>query len=112
VTSTVQIQHALVNVLENALGLAPDEPVHIRVSATGRSCSSASPIAGRGSRRSVSDAEPFHRVPERIRAGLGLHRARGFAGERRPALVESRPGQGASFVLALPAVELPVEVPA
>ena len=56
--------------------------------------------------------EPFHRcraTPPARGAGLGLAIARGFAEANGGRLwVESRPGQGASFVLALPAVELPV----
>ena len=58
--------------------------------------------------------EPFHHVPgghDQRGPGLGLAIARGFAEANGGRLwVESRPGQGASFVLALPAVELPVEV--
>ena len=58
--------------------------------------------------------EPFHRVPggpDQRGPGLGLAIARSFAEANGGRLwVESRPGQGASFVLALAAVELPVEV--
>jgi two-component system sensor histidine kinase KdpD len=60
--------------------------------------------------------EPFHRIAGRSGqrgAGLGLTIARGFTEANGGRVwVESRSGQGASFVLALPSVELPVEVPA
>jgi two-component system sensor histidine kinase KdpD len=109
-----QIQRALVNVIENALRLSPPtEPVHIRVSATRRDVLVRVTDHGPG----VPDAdrerifEPFHRVPGRSDgrgAGLGLAIARGFVGANDGRLwLESREGQGASFVLALPLVELP-----
>jgi two-component system sensor histidine kinase KdpD len=56
--------------------------------------------------------EPFHRGARRgdaPGAGLGLAIARGFAEANGGRLtVESRVGQGATFVLALPAVPTPV----
>ena len=60
--------------------------------------------------------EPFHRIPGRPDepgAGLGLAIARGFAEANGGRLwLETREGQGASFVLALPFVELPAPVTA
>jgi two-component system sensor histidine kinase KdpD len=60
--------------------------------------------------------QPFYRIPGRPDepgAGLGLAIARGFAEANGGRLwLESRTGQGASFVLALPLVELPLPVPA
>ena len=60
--------------------------------------------------------EPFHRIaggPDEPGAGLGLAIARGFAEANGGRLwLESREGQGASFVLALPLVELPAPVTA
>jgi two-component system sensor histidine kinase KdpD len=57
--------------------------------------------------------EPFSRAPgstERSGSGLGLAIAKGFAeGNGGRVWAESRQGQGASFVLALPLVEVPVE---
>ncbi len=112
----VQIQRALVNLLENALDFSPaDEPVHVRVSATRKELLIRVTDRGPGipeeERERIFD--PFHRVagrPDRRGAGLGLAIARGFAEANGGRLwVESRPGQGASFVLALPVVELPVE---
>ena len=56
--------------------------------------------------------EPFGRAPgaeERSGSGLGLAIAKGFAeGNGGRVWAESRQGQGASFVLALPLVEVPV----
>jgi signal transduction histidine kinase len=57
--------------------------------------------------------EPFYRGNERSGAGLGLAIARGFAAANEGRVwAESRPGQGATFALALPVVETPVELPA
>ena len=115
----VQIQRALVNLLENALRFSPpDEPVHVASRLRARRCSSASPIAGPGIPEAEHERifEPFHRIagrPDEPGAGLGLAIARGFAEANGGRLwLESREGQGASFVLALPLVELPVAVPA
>jgi two-component system, OmpR family, sensor histidine kinase KdpD len=113
----VQIQRALVNVLENALRVSPsDEPVHVRVSATRKELLVR--VTDRGPGIPDEDRErifePFQRVTrgtDQRGPGLGLAIARGFAEANGGRLwVESRPGQGASFVLALPAVELPAEV--
>ena len=115
----VQIQRVLVNLLENALTLSPpDEPVHVRVHATSKELLIR--VTDRGPGVPEEEREriflPFYRVPGRpdqIGAGLGLAIARGFTEANGGRLwLESRAGQGASFVLALPAVELPVEVPA
>ena len=59
--------------------------------------------------------EPFYRSgsDQRSGAGLGLAIARGFAVANGGRLwAESRPGQGATFALALPVVEVPAELPA
>ncbi len=59
--------------------------------------------------------EPFYRGDQRRRsgAGLGLAIARGFAAANGGRVwAESRPGQGATFALALPVVEVPAELPA
>jgi two-component system sensor histidine kinase KdpD len=115
----VQIQRVLVNVLENALRVSPSyEPVHVRVSATRKELLIR--VTDRGPGIPDEDRErifePFQRVTggtDQRGPGLGLAIARGFAEANGGRLwVESRPGQGASLVLALPAVELPVEIPA
>jgi two-component system, OmpR family, sensor histidine kinase KdpD len=115
----VQIQRVLVNLLENALRVSPaGEAVHVRVSATRRELLIRVTDRGPGIPSAERERifEPFHRIAgesDQRGAGLGLAIARGFAEANGGRLwLESHPGQGASFVLALPAVELPVEVPA
>jgi signal transduction histidine kinase len=59
--------------------------------------------------------EPFYRRAGDASsgAGLGLAIARGFAAANDGRVwAESRPGQGATFGLALPVVEVPVELQA
>ena len=114
-----QVQRALVNVLENAIRLSPpDEQVHVRVNATRKELLIRVTDRGPGVPEHEYERvfEPFHRVagqPDQRGAGLGLAIARGFAEANGGRLwLESREGQGASFVLALPVVELPVQVPA
>jgi two-component system, OmpR family, sensor histidine kinase KdpD len=105
-----QIQRALVNLLENALRYSPaDEPVHVQVVETPsrvlvRVVDHGPGVASRDRERIF---EPFQRgSADRRGAGLGLAITRGFA-EANDARVwaESRPGQGATFVLALPRTE-------
>jgi two-component system sensor histidine kinase KdpD len=114
-----QIQRALANVLENALRLSPPgEPVNVRLTATRREVLIRVTDRGPGVPEAERELifEPFHRIAGRgdeTGAGLGLAIARGFADANGGRLwLESREGQGASFVLALPLVELPVEIPA
>ncbi len=114
-----QIQRSLVNLLENALRLSPEEePVHVRVTGTRKEVLIRVTDRGPGVPEEERELvfEPFHRVAGRTGepgAGLGLAIARGFAAANGGRLwVESREGQGASFVLALPQVELPAPVAA
>ncbi len=115
----VQIQRVLVNLLENALRVSPaGEDVHVRVTATRKELLVRITDRGPGIPDEEREQifEPFHRVtgpPDQRGPGLGLAIARGFTEANGGRLwVESRPGQGASFVLALPAVELEVGIPA
>jgi two-component system sensor histidine kinase KdpD len=114
-----QIQRALVNLLENSLRLSPaGEPVHVRVTATRKEVLIRVTDRGPGVPPEERERvfEPFHRIagrPEDAGAGLGLAIARGFAEANGGRLwLESREGQGASFVLALPLVELPAPITA
>jgi two-component system sensor histidine kinase KdpD len=114
-----QIQRALVNLLENSLRLSPaGEPVHVRVTATRKEVLIRVTDRGPGIPPEEHERvfEPFHRIagrPDEPGAGLGLAIARGFAEANGGRLwLESREGQGASFVLALPLVEVPSPVTA
>ena len=109
----IQLQRALVNLLENALRVSPPgEPVTVRVNATRKELLMR--VVDRGPGVPADELErifaPFHQLGTAGGAGLGLAIARGFAEANGGRLwVESRAGQGASFALALPAVEAPVE---
>lgn len=110
----VQMQRALVNLLENALRVSPPgEPVTIRVNATRKELLIRVVDRGPGVPADQLERifEPFHQLDPAGGAGLGLAIARGFATANGGRLwVESLSGQGASFALALPAVETPAEV--
>jgi two-component system, OmpR family, sensor histidine kinase KdpD len=104
-----QVERVLVNLLENALKYSPgDEPVQVQVGGTQhevhiRVIDHGPGITGEDARLIF---EPFQRggATGRIRgAGLGLAIAKGFAEANGGRVwVESRSGQGATFVLALP----------
>jgi two-component system sensor histidine kinase KdpD len=107
-----QIQRALVNLIENALKYSPaDEPV--RVQALGSPFEGAIRVIDHGPGVPPGERdrifEPFQRgerTGERPGAGLGLAIARGFAEANGGRLsVESRAGQGATFVLSLPSAQ-------
>jgi two-component system, OmpR family, sensor histidine kinase KdpD len=111
-----QIQRVLVNLLENALKFSAD-PVHLRATPVGSEVVIRVVNRGGGIPQAELDRifEPFQRVAgERVHgAGLGLAIAKGFAEANCGRLwAESKPGQGAAFVLVLPAVEAPALVPA
>jgi two-component system sensor histidine kinase KdpD len=110
-----QIRRVLVNLLENGLKYSPPgEDVRVHVTASRAEAHvrviDHGPGVPPGEREQIF--EPFHRgargadVPG---AGLGLAIARGFAEANGGRLaVESHVGQGATFVLALPAAQPPV----
>jgi two-component system sensor histidine kinase KdpD len=113
-----QIQRVLVNLLENALKFSePSSPVQVRGNPARGEVVIRVTNRGPGIPQSELGRifEPFQRAAG-VRtggAGLGLAIARGFA-EANGARVwaESRPGQGASFALALPTVESPALISA
>ncbi|MDX6506682.1 MAG: two-component system, OmpR family, sensor histidine kinase KdpD [Gaiellaceae bacterium] len=102
-----QIECVLVNLLENALRYSPStEPVRVQMAQTASRVLVRIVDHGPGvpSQDRERIFEPFQRGTGGSRgAGLGLAIARGFA-EANDARVwaESRPGQGATFVLAMP----------
>jgi two-component system, OmpR family, sensor histidine kinase KdpD len=111
-----QVQRALVNLLENALKYSPpEEPVHVQVIATPSEAAIRVIDHGPGVAPAERDRifEPFQRGArsDRPGAGLGLAIARGFAEANGGTLaVESRAGQGATFVLRFPVAEQPEPV--
>jgi two-component system sensor histidine kinase KdpD len=107
-----QIQRVLVNLIENALKYSSD-PVRLQVSSTPTEVLVRVVDQGAGVRANELDRifEPFQRgsLDHGRGAGLGLAIARGFAEANHGRVwAESRPGQGATFVLALPTVRTAV----
>jgi len=105
-----QLQRALVNLIENALKYSPpDEPVRVQVGAKGAEATIRVIDHGPGVSLAERDLifEPFQRgrrATDAPGAGLGLAIARGFAEANGGRVtVESRSGQGATFVLTLAA---------
>jgi two-component system, OmpR family, sensor histidine kinase KdpD len=108
----IQAQRILVNLLDNALKFSSaDDPVYVRGTSTRRDVIVRVVDRGPGIPADQLEHifEPFHRVSgraDRRGAGLGLAIARGFAEANGGRVwAESRPEQGASFALALPAEE-------
>ncbi len=111
-----QIQRVLANLIENALKFSPEgAKVHVRITATRMEAIVRIVDQGPGLAEDELERvfEPFYRRDTRTGAGLGLAIARGFAAANGGRVwAESRPGQGASFALALPVVDVPAELPA
>ena len=104
-----QIQRVLVNLIENALKYSPDT-VGMHVTTTPSEVLIRVVDRGEGvpHRDLERIFEPFQRGSNGTGggAGLGLAIARGFAEANNGRVwAESRPGQGATFVLALPVIE-------
>jgi two-component system sensor histidine kinase KdpD len=112
-----QVQRVLVNLFENALKFSPPgEDVRVRVASTRQELLVRVIDSGPGVPEAERERifEPFHRFeggPDHRGAGLGLAIARGFAAANGGRVwVESREDQGATFVLALPVVDVPAPV--
>lgn len=113
----VQIERALVNLLDNALRYSPaGAPVTVNVGEKGAELLVRVIDHGRGIPAGERERifEPFHRLDgERHGAGLGLAIARGFVEANGGRLwVERAETRGSSFVLALPRLVRPAEVTA
>jgi two-component system, OmpR family, sensor histidine kinase KdpD len=113
-----QIQRVLVNLLENALKFSSaTEPVQLRANPSRDEVVVRVTNHGRGIPQAELGRifEPFQRVEGQRTggAGLGLAIAKGFTEANGGRIwAESRPEQGATFVLVLPAVGAPAMVPA
>jgi two-component system sensor histidine kinase KdpD len=111
-----QVQRVLANLIENALRYSPaDGRILVRITATRKDAIVRVVDQGHGLAESELERvfEPFYRHDGDLRsgAGLGLAIARGFAEANGGRVwAESRPGQGATFALALPVVEVPAEL--
>ena len=108
-----QLERALVNLLENALRYSsPADPVEIRAETVSGEVVIRVIDRGPGIPETERETifEPFRQGAEGADrgTGLGLAIARGFVLVNSGRLwVESEPGKGASFALALPAVKMP-----
>jgi K+-sensing histidine kinase KdpD len=107
-----QVEHALVNLLENALKFSsPTDPVEMRAESIGgevivRIADHGPGIPAHEQRRVF---EPFHGVG----TGLGLAIARGFVELNGGRIwVESEVGHGTTFAVAFPSVRIREQVPA
>jgi len=112
-----QLERALVNLMENALKYSPtSEPVFVRVAAT--SSQVLIRVIDHGPGVAAADSErifaAFHRSlgSAGVRgAGLGLAIAQGFADANGGRIwLETHQGQGATFVLGLPAWRLEARI--
>jgi len=109
----VQIQRVLANLIENAVKFSPPTShVHVHITTTRQEAIVRVVDQGPGIPKGQLELvfEPFYRNGP-YGAGLGLAIARGFATANGGRVwAESRPGQGATFALALPVVEVPSEL--
>jgi K+-sensing histidine kinase KdpD len=107
-----QVEHALVNLLENALKFSsPTDPVEMRAESGDDQVIVRISDHGPGipANEQARVFEPFHGVG----TGLGLAIARGFVRLNGGRIwVESEPGHGTTFAVAFPAVRARERVPA
>lgn len=107
-----QVEHALVNLLENALKFSsPTDPVEMRAESSGGDVVVRITDHGPGipPHEQALVFEPFHGVG----TGLGLAIARGFVELNGGRIwVESEVGHGTTFAIAFPSVRLREQVPA
>jgi two-component system sensor histidine kinase KdpD len=110
----LQIERVLANLIENAVKYSPDHAARVLVSSTSREVLVR--VIDRGPGLAPAEMErvfePFQRgsVGQVPGAGLGLAIARGFAEANGGRVwAESRAGQGATFVLALPTAQVTEE---
>lgn len=109
-----QLERAFANLMENAARYGGGRPVSVRARAVGDRVMIR--IVDRGPGIPLAEQEriftPFYRGPETAGrvpgSGLGLAIARGFVEANGGTLtVESLPGQGTTFVIALPVERVP-----
>jgi two-component system sensor histidine kinase KdpD len=104
-----QLERAFANLIENAARYSGGEPISVRARATGGRILVR--VVDRGPGIDLADQQriftPFVRGPNGANgSGLGLAIVRGFIEANGGRVhVESRPGQGASFVVELPLTE-------
>jgi K+-sensing histidine kinase KdpD len=107
-----QVEHALVNLLENALKFSsPTDPVELRAESVGGDVIVRIVDHGPGipAHEQTRVFEPFHGVG----TGLGLAIARGFLELNGGRIwVESEVGHGTTFAVAFPSVRIREQVPA
>jgi two-component system, OmpR family, sensor histidine kinase KdpD len=110
----LQVERALANLIENAVKYSPDHAARVLVNSTAREVLVR--VIDRGPGLAPAEMErvfePFQRgsVGKVPGAGLGLAIARGFAEANGGRVwAESRAGQGATFVLALPIAQIAEE---
>jgi len=112
----VQIGRAIANLIENAVKFSPPGGrVHVGVTPT--SDEAIVRVVDQGAGLPASELErvfePFYRRSGSAGggAGLGLAITRGFvAANGGRVWAESRPGQGATFAVALPRAQVPAEL--
>jgi two-component system, OmpR family, sensor histidine kinase KdpD len=113
-----QLERALANLLENAARYSGTAPVSVRARAVGPRLMVRVVDRGPGIPRQELERifEPFYRASDGDRhagSGLGLAIVRGFVEANGGRVwAESLPGQGTSFVIALPLEEQPTAVEA